>query len=265
MQITSAHKKVFEPLLRPDRSGRPKHLRLTNTLAQAIISGHWKAGDKLPTEEELVELTPFSLGTVQRALRNLVDQDIIVRRHGLGTFVADTKLLLKNPWHCQFLDDDGETLLPVYSKALTRERVTQPGAWTGYFLHSAGYIILIERMVTVNNEFNVLARFFGDSRMLPFLWDAPLKTLDGLNFKNLITKELNVPITRITHQVRVEKFDKHVAAIIGVNEGEVGIILQAEAYMGDADCVYYEEFFIPMTHRRLSISGQTTALMRAPL
>jgi DNA-binding GntR family transcriptional regulator len=253
--------KLFAPLTRPDRSGAPKYIRLTNALIDAISAGHWKAGDKLPTEEQLAELTPFSLGTVQRALKNLVDQGIVVRQHGMGSFVAQNDLLLEDPWHCRFLDDDGETLLPVFSKVLERADETGRGPWSEYF-PKAKRIVRIDRAISVNDEFTVFARFFLDSAKLTKLANAALQDLNGLNFKTLIAQELHVPITRITHDVRMETMEAAPAQRIGVQPGTIGLVMRAAAFMGDAACIYYQEIYIPKTNRRLSIPDQPPTVVR---
>jgi GntR family transcriptional regulator len=247
---------VFAALTRPDRSGAPKYMRLCSVLLQAITAGHWKAGDKLPTEEELAEMTPFSLGTVQRALRMLVDQGVVVRLHGLGSFVAENDLRMEDPWHCRFFGDDGESFLPVYSKVVSRERVSGKGAWTRYFPDAGEHLVLITRTINVNGEFDVLVRFYLDSRILPRLSKASLRSLDGLNFKTLIANELSVPITRITHDINVIKFDAATAQATGTKAGEAGLFMRAAAMMGDTACVYYQEFSIPATSRVLSVPDQ---------
>jgi GntR family transcriptional regulator len=256
MESSTDKSTIFAALARPDRTGAPKYMRLSAMLTQAIGSGHWKAGDKLPTEEELVEMTPFSLGTIQRALKTLVDQGVVVRRHGLGSFVAETELRLEDPWHCRFLDSDGASFLPVYSKVLDRARIKTHGEWSRYFPNAGDHLVLITRIINVNNEFDVLVRFYMDSRMLPKLSTAPLRTLDGLNFKTVIVGELRVPITRITHDVRMVSFDADTAATLGTRKGATGLFMQAAAMMGDSTCVYYQEFSIKMTDRVLSIPDQ---------
>jgi GntR family transcriptional regulator len=104
---------VFAPLQHPDRSGKPKYVRVADTLVDAIRQGVWRPGDRLPAEEELTQLTPYSLGTVQKALKTLVDQGLVRRQHGLGSFVAAPSRELQDPWHCRFLISDEETVLPV--------------------------------------------------------------------------------------------------------------------------------------------------------
>lgn len=256
MQATADNPDIFSTLTRPDRSGAPKYMRLSTVLMQAITAGHWKAGDRLPTEEELAVMTPFSLGTVQRALRTLVDQGVVVRRHGLGSFVAENDLRMEDPWHCRFLDADGVSFLPVYSRVLSRERVKTRGAWTRYFPNAGDNLMLITRVINVNSEFDVLVRFYMDSRILPRLSKASLRSLDGLNFKTVIAGELSVPITRITHDMSIVKFDARTAEAIGARKSESGLFMQAAAMMGESACVYYQEFFIPATDRVLSVPDQ---------
>lgn len=258
MRTIEDHTRQFAPLLRQDRSGVPKYMRLTNALIEAISSGYWQGGDKLPTEEELAKITPFSLGTVQRALKNLADQGIVVRRHGTGSFVTKNHFRLEDPWHCRFLDDDGETFLPVFSKVFGREDIVKPGYLRFYF-PKVKNIVRIDRDINVNSEFTVLARFFCDKDKLPQLAEAPLNELNGLNFKTKITQEIHVPITRITHNVTAEPIPKLEAEHIGVDIDAIGIVMRAAAYMGDIECIYYQELYIPRTRRRLSIPDQPPA------
>lgn len=258
------HLTIFEQLKRPNKSGLPKHVLLTNVLVEGIKSGYWKAGDKLPTEGELAEMTPFSLGTVQRALRSLVEQGIVVRQHGLGSFVAEMNLRLEDPWHCRFLDDDRESFLPIYSKAIKRTGVTKRGDWSHYLPNVTDSAIRIDRVINVNNEFNVFTQFYTDRRMLPALWERPLEKLNGLNFKKLITRESHVPITHIDHFVRAIKLSDDLMPLLNVKESTIGLFLQAVARMGNA-AVYYQEFFIPPTNRMLSIPSESAGSMAAKM
>ncbi len=264
MANATDHSTIFEQLKRPNRSGLPKHVLLTNALVEGIKSGYWKAGDKLPTEGELAEMTPFSLGTVQRALRSLVEQGIVVRQHGLGSFVAELDLRLEDPWHCRFMADDRESFLPIYSKAIKRTSVSKPGEWSYYLPDVRGSAIRIDRIINVNNEFNVFTQFYTDRHMLPALWERPLEKLNGLNFKKLITRDSNVPITHIDHFVRSVMLNEDLNEVLDLKESTMGLFLQAVARMGNTP-VYYQEFFIPPTKRMLSIPSESAGAMAAKM
>lgn len=62
--------------------------QMSRKLAQMIDSGVWKAGDMLPNETDLADRFNVSPGTARRALKLLVDQGVLVRQQGKGTFVA---------------------------------------------------------------------------------------------------------------------------------------------------------------------------------
>lgn len=259
MKAESPGTEIFDLLRRPDRSGRPKYQRLADALLEAIKQGHWRPGDRLPAEHELTELTPYSLGTVQRAIRNLADQGLVVRQHGLGNFVADPSRQMQDPWHCRFLADDG-TLLPIYTQAVERVAVQGAGPWTLYMGANAS-VMRLDRIITVNDEFRIFSRFYCDRTVLKRLWNMPLSRLHGANFKHVIAEESRLPITEITHLVRMSRFDAETCERIGVGARTMGIFMQAIARAGRNACVYYQEFSIPPNERALkfpehSLGGQ---------
>ena len=75
----------------PQQDDLPKHERLRQAITASIADGYWVAGARLPTESEWAAETPCSLGTVQRALRSLVDDGLILRRRGRGVDLRHVK------------------------------------------------------------------------------------------------------------------------------------------------------------------------------
>jgi len=64
-----------------------KHERIRQTLADAIASGQYEPGQRLPSESELVKIFGASRPTVTRALRELQLAGVIERRAGSGSYV----------------------------------------------------------------------------------------------------------------------------------------------------------------------------------
>lgn len=60
-------------------------------IIRKIQAGEWSAGDRLPSEHELVAQFGISRMTVNRAFRELREQGRIVRLAGIGSFVAEEK------------------------------------------------------------------------------------------------------------------------------------------------------------------------------
>lgn len=70
-----------------DKDASPKYALIRQTLADAIVSGRYPAGHRLPSESELVKTFSASRPTVNRALRELQLAGVIDRRAGSGSYV----------------------------------------------------------------------------------------------------------------------------------------------------------------------------------
>ncbi len=87
----------------PSRASRPArpvaapapsvalYQQIKDFIATRIQNGTWRAGDRLPSEHELVAQFGMSRMTVNRALREMAEQGRIRRVAGVGSFVADEK------------------------------------------------------------------------------------------------------------------------------------------------------------------------------
>ncbi len=67
----------------------PIYRQIKRRIEQRIDSGEWRAGHRLPSENELVAALGVSRMTINRALRELTEAGLVRRVHGLGTFVAE--------------------------------------------------------------------------------------------------------------------------------------------------------------------------------
>ena len=53
-----------------------------------VRSGEYQVGEKIPSEEQLMTIYGVSRVTVRNAIKQLVDENILIKRHGKGTFVS---------------------------------------------------------------------------------------------------------------------------------------------------------------------------------
>ncbi|WP_069804336.1 GntR family transcriptional regulator [Thermogemmatispora onikobensis] len=67
----------------------PMHFQVERDMRERILNGTWKPGQQLPGEMELCNLYGVSRTTVRQALAVLVDEGLIVRERGRGSFVRD--------------------------------------------------------------------------------------------------------------------------------------------------------------------------------
>ncbi|MBI3715213.1 MAG: GntR family transcriptional regulator [Betaproteobacteria bacterium] len=74
---------------KPDpRDSSPLYLQLSRSLGDAIRDGLFRAQEALPSERTLSESSGVSRVTARKAIDQLVDQGMIVRRRGSGNYIA---------------------------------------------------------------------------------------------------------------------------------------------------------------------------------
>lgn len=66
--------------------------QLINEIKESIQSGELKSGDRLMTEGEFSKEYDISRITVRKAIEVLVEEGILIKKQGIGTFVAEKRL-----------------------------------------------------------------------------------------------------------------------------------------------------------------------------
>lgn len=72
--------------------GIPLYVQIREGLRREIEERILTPGDKLPSEDELADKYGVSRMTVRQGLMDLIDEGLLYRRHGLGTFVAQPQV-----------------------------------------------------------------------------------------------------------------------------------------------------------------------------
>jgi GntR family transcriptional regulator len=92
---------------------QPLYAQVKTLILQRLIAGQWRPGELLPSEFQLAAQFGVSQGTVRKALDELAAENVVVRRQGRGTFVAehDDHRALFHFFH--LVGPDGERRLPV--------------------------------------------------------------------------------------------------------------------------------------------------------
>ncbi|HET8791672.1 MAG TPA: GntR family transcriptional regulator [Modicisalibacter sp.] len=100
---------------------QPLYRQIKDLLLERIADGEWPPGTFIPSESALAASYSVSVGTLRKALDELVTDNVVIRRQGKGTAVAthDADRALFRFFN--IVHHDGERTLPV-SRALSRTR-----------------------------------------------------------------------------------------------------------------------------------------------
>lgn len=69
--------------------GLALYRKVKQFISERIEKGRWRPGERIPSEHQLVRTLGVSRMTVNRALRELTEEGVLVRSQGVGTFVAE--------------------------------------------------------------------------------------------------------------------------------------------------------------------------------
>lgn len=246
----------------------PKYLRLSNAILDAIESGEFRPGSRMPGERCLMDILPVSLGTVQKAMKALVDQGVVFRRAGMGTFVSgalsqatrlDEKKVAKvDLLHFRFRSHEDQPLLPIYLQVESIAKIDPVAEglklpWAE-FLNTGKNLVRIERIMKVADHFKGFTRFY-----LPFdhcgsLLERTHEELSGLTLREFLNKSYNMPTLRFEHQVQCEQFAPDICRKLKLAEGSFGTFWQVlgRSYR-DAPATYHQ-IFLPPGHLPIELS-----------
>ena len=107
-EITSRRRRRAPKKMR----AQPLYQQVDNIIRRRLIENVWKPGEAIPSEMQLAAELNVSQGTVRKALNDLVAENLLYRRQGLGTFVSEHTERRALFLFFSIVGSDGARLLP---------------------------------------------------------------------------------------------------------------------------------------------------------
>jgi GntR family transcriptional regulator len=156
------------------RSPVPFYFQLKQLIAEEINAGHWRPGERIPSEHALCDHLGVSRTTVRQALADLESEGLLVKEKGRGTFVAEPRA---SSWFLQSSDgfhDEATHAGRVVTSRVMRRDVEPLPQWAARALDrpadSLG--VTLERLRSVDGELVM----YVESHLLEELADVVLET-----------------------------------------------------------------------------------------
>ena len=168
------------PLISP-APGQSRYGKLALALRERILQGEWAPGEVIPAESTLAQSYGVALGTLRQAMALLVEDGVLQRRHGKGTFVTkglDSASMMR---FFRFQNTDEPNAQPQ-SKILTA-RLRHPNAAEAatFAIDAQGQVMQLERLRSVHGEPCLL-----ETIVLPLPLFGPLADSDTSQWDDLL-------------------------------------------------------------------------------
>lgn len=242
----------------------PKYVRLADAVLDVIESGEYRPGSQIPGERDLSDILPLSLGTIQKAMSDLVKQGVLIRRAGKGTFVSgagqqlnDEKVEKRDLVHFRFRAEDGNSLLPIYLHVESVDEIARskrgPGKPWERFLDGEGSFIRIDRLLTVDDFFRGYCRFYLPFEHYGSLLNRSLEELSGVTLRELLNRNYNMPTLRFEHQILTEILPDNICRKLDLPSGSYGTVwhIFGRSYRNAPGS--YQVVYLPAGHRPIEL------------
>lgn len=209
---------AFEAIA-PDAAGMPLFRAVRSSLLRAIEAGTPAPGEALPSETELGATFGVSVGTVRRAVDDLVAEHILVRRQGRGTFVAthNSDRFLFQFFHVERCDGLREAP-QVELVSFERTRMDEEAA-TELALRPGEPALQIENRLLLQGRAVVHDRLVIPALLFRGLTEKRWRERSSTIY-HLYQTEFGITVVRAHERLRAVGADRSAARVLGVAPGQ---------------------------------------------
>ncbi|AOR79918.1 GntR family transcriptional regulator [Novosphingobium resinovorum] len=223
--------------LRDSETG-PRYMRLQRLIRDAIEKHRIAVGAALPTERELVEEYGVSRVTVRKAVDGLVDEGMLERRQGAGTFVAAPRA-----------SDQGQrveksfSIMTSFSEDMAARGRKPTNVWID---RSEGVVTPDEAMLLGLSPGSRILRFNrircadGETMAIEHAvvpgWALPSPEVVGDSLYAALDAEGHRPV-RALQRLRSVGFSPEHAAMLGISAGDPCLAIERRAFLPDGRLV----------------------------
>ena len=225
---------------------------VSEAIIRHIESGSLREGDRLPSEGDLAASHGVSVGTVQKALVQLVHSGLITREQGRGTFVSGSRVAPADVRYLRFRDADGNDL-PSYVHARSVKRLKRKGPWSE-FLGGDGFV-RIERVISVGGRFDLYSEFWLREEDFAELGGVDRAALEK-NLRELVAQRLSLPTLRVDQWIQFGKLPAVAANELSIDPNEPGFIMELRGYTLRNRPLYYQSIYSGPFSERLIITRE---------
>jgi GntR family transcriptional regulator len=216
----------------PTPTFRPLYRQIKARLTERLSAGEWRPGEPIPSEMELAQRFSVSQGTVRKAVGELADENVLVRRQGRGTFVASHAHARSQLSFLRLMPDDGEVeALEAELIDLRRVRADATSA-RQLELPSGATLVRLRRALSINGE-RVL---FEEARIPADLFqglDADVVERHRCMLYSMYESAYHVKIVAAEERLKAVSADADTAGILGIAPGSALLLMERVAYTYD--------------------------------
>ena len=131
---------------------RPLYRQVHDIIVRKVVEGVWKPGEALPSEQALARELGVSQGTVRKVLDALTAENLLERRQGKGTFIAEHTQERALFRFFRMARPGGERLTPTRGKGAVKLRAARAAEQAKLDLTRGDRVVEIDRIRLIDGR-----------------------------------------------------------------------------------------------------------------
>ncbi|WP_040207286.1 GntR family transcriptional regulator [Neobacillus jeddahensis] len=194
-----------------EESGIPLYYQIKELIREGIDNGEWKSGDKIPNEVDLAKDFMVSRSTIRQAILELVNEGILTRKKGVGTFVSKPKFE-GNFISLSYPEELGNKHTPISIKVIEGT----PGKFKALNIKDNEKVYEIIRLRLFNEEPAAIEQSYIPVRIVPDLLE---NNLEG-KINELLAEKYGLSLTRYKNYIEPVLIDSYASKILEVEQNQ---------------------------------------------
>lgn len=198
----------------------PLYYQVERDMRHRIESGEWQAGQQIPSEMELCALYDVSRITMRQAIRTLVDDGLIVRARGRGSFVRSAVILEGARGLTSFSDEMAALGMRAGARVLSvRRELASPDVAERLRIESGDAVVVLHRLRYADDSPIGLQTAYLPSARFPELEQVDL---NGRSLYRFLAEQYGVELAEAQETFSVTTINGENARLLQVPDGTPG-------------------------------------------
>lgn len=195
-------------------------------------------GDRLPSEDQLALVCDVSRPTIRTALITLEAEGHIVRRHGLGTYVAEPPPSFHPPidvlWSVfDVVRHSGFT--PSVKNVEVIEARAQPESQKALKLEKGDTVTVISRVIMADHKPGIYLKDYLKKPVIANDFEA----FDGESVSQFLSRRYNIQLSYALTNISVMAASEEIALPLRIRKGAPLLVIEQTAFTDDDRPVVY--------------------------